>query len=247
MQAARRIPSERARSLARSEFGNEARASRMFARHGSKKKAARDLRPRGFFPRPRRRTKRRSTPPPSSQARRATPRSKRSSVHHLGPRRHEVFRELLLQVGARRRLPQAPAAASASRRSGRRGSPVHLTSPVFRSRPSYTPSAPATGCHCVPMSSRLTKKSFVSVSRRLGEDAVRGPSRVRAENAQAADENRHLGRRQRQQLRPIHEQLLGLTGAACRADSCGTRRRSARAARRSRRRFAPATRPCAPA
>src|ERR1035438_8385136 len=40
--------------------------------------------------------------------------------------------------------------------------PVHLTSFVFRSRPSYTPSVPL-GCHCVFMSSRLTKKSLVSV------------------------------------------------------------------------------------
>src|SRR5207249_4381223 len=45
--------------------------------------------------------------------------------------------------------------------------PVHLTLFVFRSRPSYTPSEPADGCHCVLMSSRLTKKSFVSVSGRL--------------------------------------------------------------------------------
>src|SRR5256885_15660027 len=44
--------------------------------------------------------------------------------------------------------------------------PVHLTSFVFRSRPSYTPSEPAEGCHCVRMSRRLTKKSFVSVSGR---------------------------------------------------------------------------------
>src|SRR2546421_6925050 len=45
--------------------------------------------------------------------------------------------------------------------------PVHLSSFVLRSRPSYTPSEPAEGCHCVPISSRLTKKSFVSVSSRL--------------------------------------------------------------------------------
>src|SRR5215211_9221188 len=44
--------------------------------------------------------------------------------------------------------------------------PVHLTAFVFRSRPSYTPSEPA-GCHCVLMSSRLTKKSFVSSPGRL--------------------------------------------------------------------------------
>ena len=42
--------------------------------------------------------------------------------------------------------------------------PVHLTLPVLRSRPSYTPSAPPAGFHSVPMSSRLTKKSLVSAS-----------------------------------------------------------------------------------
>src|SRR6266852_8809459 len=45
--------------------------------------------------------------------------------------------------------------------------PVHLTWFVFRSRPSYTPPEPLDGCHWVLISSRLTKKSFVSVSGRL--------------------------------------------------------------------------------
>jgi hypothetical protein len=39
--------------------------------------------------------------------------------------------------------------------------PVHRTSVVLRSRPSYAFSE-AVGCHSVPISSRLTKKSFVS-------------------------------------------------------------------------------------
>ena len=43
---------------------------------------------------------------------------------------------------------------------------VHLTSPVARSRPSYTFSDEADGFHSVPMSSRFTKKSLVSVSGR---------------------------------------------------------------------------------
>src|SRR5208337_459334 len=45
--------------------------------------------------------------------------------------------------------------------------PVHLISPVARSRPSYTPSDVEEGCHFVFMSSRLTKKSFVNVPGRL--------------------------------------------------------------------------------
>jgi hypothetical protein len=52
--------------------------------------------------------------------------------------------------------------------------------------------------------------------RPLGEDAVLGLPGIGAQDAQAADENRHLGRRQRQQLRPIHQQLLGPNCAACR-------------------------------
>ena len=48
-----------------------------------------------------------------------------------------------------------------------------------------------------------------------GEDAVRGLPGIRAEDAQTADQNRHLGCRQRQQLRPVHQQLLG--GEALRA------------------------------
>ena len=44
--------------------------------------------------------------------------------------------------------------------------PVHLGAPVLRSRPSSTPSVDDF-CHAVPMSSRLTKKSFVSTPGRL--------------------------------------------------------------------------------
>src|SRR6185312_14818670 len=42
--------------------------------------------------------------------------------------------------------------------------PVHLSSPVLRSRPSKTSSASETGVHLLRMSSRLTKKSLVSAS-----------------------------------------------------------------------------------
>ena len=86
--------------------------------------------------------------------------------------------------------------------------PVHLTSPVLRSCPSNTSSASETAFHSVPMSSRFTKKSLVSVSGPLCEYAVFGPACVRVQGTHAADENRHLGRSQRQQLRPIDQQLL---------------------------------------
>ena len=44
--------------------------------------------------------------------------------------------------------------------------PVHLTSPVARSRPSNMFPSSEVGCHAVPRSSRFTKKSLVSASGR---------------------------------------------------------------------------------
>ena len=160
----------------------------------------------------------------------STPRRSLSRTSPSSPRMH--------------RLPRTRGAASANRRSGRRGCRSTSTALVLRSRPSYTPSEPA-GCHSVLMSSRLTKKSLVSVSGLLGEDAVLGAAGIGAEHAQAADEHRHLGRRQRQQLRPIHQRLLRhhelLLAADIVAEAVG-----ARFERREgvRRRSAPATRPC---
>jgi hypothetical protein len=58
------------------------------------------------------------------------------------------------------------------------------------------------------MSSRLTKKSLVSVSGRSVKTPC-GPSVVGAQHAQAADEHRHLRRGQREQLRPVDQQVLG--------------------------------------
>ena len=89
------------------------------------------------------------------------------------------------------------------------------------------------GFHSVPMSSRLTKKSLVSVPGRVGEHAVLRAAGVRAEHAQAADQHRHLRRGQREQLRPVDEQLLGRHARSRPSGSCGSRRRSARAPRRT--------------
>ena len=58
------------------------------------------------------------------------------------------------------------------------------------------------------MSSRLTKKSLVSVPGCFGEDAVLGLAGIGAEHAQAADEHRHLRRGQRQQLRAVDQRLF---------------------------------------
>ena len=92
--------------------------------------------------------------------------------------------------------------------------PVHFTSPVARSRPS---------------------KQFLGVGGRLplgvdveqvheevvgeglgpvGEHAVLGAAGVGAQDPQAADQHRHLGCAQRQQLGPVDQQLLGRQGVA---------------------------------
>ena len=85
---------------------------------------------------------------------------------------------------------------------------VHLTSSLPCRRPSYTFSAAADVFHSVPISSRLTKKSFVNVLRPVGEDAVPGLAMVGVEGPQATDEHRHLGSGQRQHVRPLHQQRL---------------------------------------
>ena len=66
--------------------------------------------------------------------------------------------------------------------------------------------------HSVPMSSRFTKKSLVSVSGRLVKTPCFDWPTLAFEHAQAADEHRHLGRGQRQQLRLVDQQRLGRHG-----------------------------------
>ena len=59
------------------------------------------------------------------------------------------------------------------------------------------------------MSSRFTKKSLVSVSGRLVKTPCLRTAEVGVQHPHAADEHRHLGRGQRQQLRLVDQQLLG--------------------------------------
>ena len=59
------------------------------------------------------------------------------------------------------------------------------------------------------MSSRLTKKSLVSWPGRSVSTPCLRPAVVGAEHAQAADQHRHLGRAQLQQLGAVDQQLLG--------------------------------------
>ena len=90
--------------------------------------------------------------------------------------------------------------------------PVHLTSPVLRSRPSNTSAPCETGFHSVPMSSRFTKKSLVSASGRLVKTPCFAPPALVFKNAHAADEHRHFGRGQGQQLRLVDQQRFGRHG-----------------------------------
>ena len=121
--------------------------------------------------------------------------------------------------------------------------PVQRRSPVRRRGASNSsPDA----VHSVPRSSRFTKKSLVSVPGLVGEDAERGAVVVRAQDAQAADQDGQLRSAQRQQVRAVEQQVLGRQPVPLGAGSCGTRPRSAPARRRSRRRSTPASRRCGP-
>ena len=160
-------------------------------------------------------------------------------VHDLVPGGDEVVHELL---PARRRWRRPRRRARSSEfepktRSARL--PVHLTSPVrvaaLEGRRVRRPPA----VHVVPRSSRLTKKSFVSVPGVVGEHAERGAVVVGAEHAQAADQHGHLRRAQRRAGSPGRPAgTRPAAGCPCRG-SCGSRRPSARARRTTRRRSAP--------
>jgi hypothetical protein len=94
-------------------------------------------------------------------------------VHDLVPGGDEVAHELRLRVGAGVDLGEARSWELEPKTRSTRV-PVHFTCPVLRSRPSKTCLGARTAAfHSVPMSSRLTKKSLVSV-RAVGEHAVLG-------------------------------------------------------------------------
>ena len=85
--------------------------------------------------------------------------------------------------------------------------PVHLTFPVARSHASYTPSV-ADFRHSVHVE-QVDEEVVGQRPGPVGEDAVLRLADVGAEDTQAADEHGHLGGGQRQELRPVHQQVLG--------------------------------------
>ena len=113
--------------------------------------------------------------------------------------------------------------------------PVHLQVARATSRPSYWPSRGRR-----PLRAQLEQVHEEVVGQRTRASSVSTPSDdppvVRAQHAQAADEDGHLGRAEGQQVRAVEQQVLGRQPVALAAGSCGTRRRSARARRRTRRR-----------
>ena len=64
----------------------------------------------------------------------------------------------------------------------------------------------------MPMSSRLTKKSLVSAPGRLVKTPCWDWPSLAFEDAQAADQDRHLRGGQGQQLRLVDQQVLGGNG-----------------------------------
>src|SRR5208283_890344 len=69
----------------------------------------------------------------------------------------------------------------------------------------------AFGRGCLPLRTHVQQVDEEIIRQRfwpVGEDAVFGLPEVSIQGAHAADENRHLGGRQREQLRPIHQQFL---------------------------------------
>ena len=109
-------------------------------------------------------------------------------VHHLDPGRDEVLHELLAS------RPQEPYTSAKARKlrvraedqvDARAGPP---TSSVLRSRPSYTPSTPADGCHSRVHVEQVDEEVVRQRARaRFVKTPCLRPAGIRAEHAQAAD------------------------------------------------------------
>ena len=168
-------------------------------------------------------------------------------VHHLGPGRHEVAHELLLGVVAGVDLGQRPQLRVRAEDEVDAGAgPLRLRRSCGRgprTRP-WRPRPPSTPCPCRAGSRRSRWSASPGVLVKTPCWRLAG---VGVQHAQAADEHRHLRRGQRQQLRLVDQQLPRPARRTASSGSCGSRRRPARAPRRTRRRSAPARHRCGPA
>ena len=146
-------------------------------------------------------------------------------VHHLVPRRHEVAHELLLGVVGGVDLGEGPElGVRAEDEVDGRGRPLDLARRAI-----------ATLVHVLGRGGRPPLRAHVEqvheevVGQRpgpVGEDAVRGLPVVGVQRPHAADEHRHLGRGQRQQVGPVEQQRLRrqlLAGSEVVAEPVGRR------------------------
>ncbi len=147
--------------------------------------------------------------PAPSAARRRTgrgPRPRRSreieaiEVHDLRPSGHEIAHELLLGVFAGVDLGASPQLRARTEDEIDAGARPTDLSRVAVGTPHRPPRRPTSS---TPSPCRAgSRRSRWSAPRTVGEDPVRGSIVVGAEDAQAADEHRHLGRGQRQATAP---------------------------------------------
>src|SRR5262249_35278901 len=147
------------------------------------------------------------------------------SVHHFGPRRHEVLHELLL--GVRTRIDFGEGAKLRVRTEDQvdagAGPLDRLRLPVAALVNAVAGWLPLRA-HVEEVDEKVVRQLLLL----LGEDTMFGTADIGAEHAQATDEHRHLRRRQPQQLCPVHQRLfrrhkLELFAVGIVAEAVGTR------------------------
>src|SRR6266478_2129538 len=127
-------------------------------------------------------------------------------VHHLFPRSREVLHKRLLRVVARIDFRECPELGVRTEDKVDTGA-----GPLDFARRAVAPLKHAFSRGGLPLRTHVEQVDEEIIRQRfrpVGEDAVLGLPEVRVQGAHAADENRHLGGGQREQLRAIQQQLL---------------------------------------
>ena len=132
-------------------------------------------------------------------------------VHYLVPHRYKVVQELLLRVLTSVDFRQGPELGVRTEDEVDTGA-----GPLEFARCAITTLEHVFVFRgCLPRRAHVEQVHEEVIGERLwplGEDAVLGLSEVGVQDSHAANEDRHLRRRQRQQLRPIDQQFLGRYG-----------------------------------